>query len=584
MGNMRGLEGGGSKVASPRPPRVGVGDGDGVRERERDGAEHLERMVRVESASLSSQASVFYAGHLYASACYIVCLLSVLMVRVGVVVFSSTEGWGALIADVVCLGVGVYLARAMALGSPENPYPVFTCSALSVCLLATSLLVDSPSRSAMHLLPEQSVTLGLLIYFVASGGPVRGDPRRTCLTLWCYTVAMATALVQLWLSRWALCTYLALSPLIVIEFAMSHVGRRVRDTDEGAQVVKSNRAVQAALGVFFASLPKGTRRFASVSSSSTGSRSSVGAHVSPSTPPKTTKGRERDGETGKVGETGRVGEGESIWDAEVEESMTESVDTPGTPVKGFRWRERGRESMEQLPGSVSGSLATIGERERGKEGTTSSPGRERERRMVRDTPYSPSGMYIASGVSRLAMSIGSGTLIPDSSSMGMSGYDSHSSGMIETKHDCVIAFIGVACTDRVPAVTYIRDLIILMRVLDTLIANPGVDVQKIKSTDGSVILTIMEDNNEGVERTLASDCRQMCSFCLAATRIVKHIRARGVPLLSLSGVKAGICCGSVTGGVLGTHELMYDVFGDTVNTAARLMHAASLWDVSMCLI
>ncbi|GIQ89111.1 hypothetical protein KIPB_011507, partial [Kipferlia bialata] len=175
-------------------------------------------------------------------------------------------------------------------------------------------------------------------------------------------------------------------------------------------------------------------------------------------------------------------------------------------------------------------------------------------------------------------------------------------GMIHTEDACVIAFVGVTSKGSVPAAEYIKDLVILLRVIDTVIRGHPAGIEKVKGTEGSIILRFSReregererereraDMGIGSEGSLTvpglsgvevvtnkqkerhrecSDCRAMCMFCLLVMQTPSYIRQQGIPLDTIEGIRAGICCGPVTGGVLGAYELMYDVFGDTVNMAA----------------
>jgi class 3 adenylate cyclase len=46
-------------------------------------------------------------------------------------------------------------------------------------------------------------------------------------------------------------------------------------------------------------------------------------------------------------------------------------------------------------------------------------------------------------------------------------------------------------------------------------------------------------------------------------------------------VHAGVHCGPVVGGVVGKRQFLFDVWGDTVNVAARLVSAASPGTVAL---
>ncbi|GIQ81680.1 hypothetical protein KIPB_002677 [Kipferlia bialata] len=161
-------------------------------------------------------------------------------------------------------------------------------------------------------------------------------------------------------------------------------------------------------------------------------------------------------------------------------------------------------------------------------------------------------------------------------------------GMIGTDPMAVIAFVGVTTEIDLPAVEYIRDIALLFGAIDGVIAAFSPSVEKVKSADGFLIVRsgerleseIKERGDTARERAkekLAANCKAMCQFCLMANATVSYCRKQGFPLRTIESLRAGIACGSVTGGVLGSQELMYDVFGDTVNTAARLMNKARPW-------
>ncbi|GIQ84921.1 hypothetical protein KIPB_006505 [Kipferlia bialata] len=153
-------------------------------------------------------------------------------------------------------------------------------------------------------------------------------------------------------------------------------------------------------------------------------------------------------------------------------------------------------------------------------------------------------------------------------------------GLITTERDTVIGFLGVVTrTDSVPTAAYVKDLLLLAHSLDLLIStHAGID--KIKGSDGVIIVRVgSKDKVPGDEERVWHECRQMCKFLLTAMLSISTMQGRGMSLQTIQGLKAGVACGNVTAGVLGSYELMYDVFGDTVNTAARLMGKASVWEV-----
>ncbi|GIQ83048.1 hypothetical protein KIPB_004295, partial [Kipferlia bialata] len=156
-----------------------------------------------------------------------------------------------------------------------------------------------------------------------------------------------------------------------------------------------------------------------------------------------------------------------------------------------------------------------------------------------------------------------------------------------TQESCVVAFVSVSSKDSVPEAAFIRDLSILMDAYDVMILDinrtmQGVGVEKIKGTQESLIVRVRYSGPEtpGVLTPQKGfDARVLYHLCLYAQLTLTHFRQRGVPLETIVGVRAGVASGSVTSGVLGSQELMYDIFGDCVNTAARLMQNGSPWDV-----
>ncbi|GIQ82818.1 hypothetical protein KIPB_004024, partial [Kipferlia bialata] len=175
------------------------------------------------------------------------------------------------------------------------------------------------------------------------------------------------------------------------------------------------------------------------------------------------------------------------------------------------------------------------------------------------------------------------------------GRDSSLPGTVKniTKEDAIIAFVSVSSRDNVAEAGFIRDLSILMGLFDVLVLDAsrvleGVSsLEKIKGTQESLILRIRYIETDAEDAVPVGqlcpkkgfDARCIFHLCLYAQMSVSILRRAGVALDTIAGVRAGVCSGSVTGGVLGSQELMYDIFGDTVNTAARLMQNAGLWDV-----
>ncbi|GIQ81192.1 hypothetical protein KIPB_002112 [Kipferlia bialata] len=155
-------------------------------------------------------------------------------------------------------------------------------------------------------------------------------------------------------------------------------------------------------------------------------------------------------------------------------------------------------------------------------------------------------------------------------------------GMVTTETGVTVGFLSVKLSGTsVPAAQYVKDLIAVMHCLDQLLHRyPGVD--KIKGADGTLILLARDSDGEregerdGKEHSGSSLlCQYMCTACVCVSQMVGDTVSRDTIL----GLRGGVACGDVTAGVLGSTELMYDVFGNTVNTAARLMAKASVNEV-----
>ncbi|GIQ80863.1 hypothetical protein KIPB_001732 [Kipferlia bialata] len=173
------------------------------------------------------------------------------------------------------------------------------------------------------------------------------------------------------------------------------------------------------------------------------------------------------------------------------------------------------------------------------------------------------------------------TPVPSVSHMGVTPSTSTpapGTTLIDLSHDlAVVAFVSVSCRDGASEAAYIRDLAQLMNAFDAALTMANGTLEKIKGTQESIILKYPYSG----ETQAQAACRYVVCSCLHAQFSVRGLRGFGIPLDTIAGVRVGVCCGPVTGGVLGSKELMYDVFGDTVNTAARLMQNAGVWD---CLV
>ncbi|GIQ91912.1 hypothetical protein KIPB_015377, partial [Kipferlia bialata] len=99
----------------------------------------------------------------------------------------------------------------------------------------------------------------------------------------------------------------------------------------------------------------------------------------------------------------------------------------------------------------------------------------------------------------------------------------------------------------------------------------------VKVTDGVMLVQASaKSGSSPSDRTHA--VARVVEFCLMA-RVVYRTVAQSNGIHTIAGVSAGITTGPVTGGVLGGERLLYDVWGNTVNTAARLMSRALLGEI-----
>jgi adenylate cyclase len=106
--------------------------------------------------------------------------------------------------------------------------------------------------------------------------------------------------------------------------------------------------------------------------------------------------------------------------------------------------------------------------------------------------------------------------------------------------------------------------------VDALLAETrfGSDLMKIKTMGDYVLFASLPPS---------ADAPLPVSAVAAAVRLALTLAGnqQGVTM------KAGIHVGQLIGCVLGLERLSFDVFGDTVNTASRLMSTASSGDVAM---
>ncbi|QPG06839.1 adenylate/guanylate cyclase domain-containing protein [Salinimonas marina] len=117
----------------------------------------------------------------------------------------------------------------------------------------------------------------------------------------------------------------------------------------------------------------------------------------------------------------------------------------------------------------------------------------------------------------------------------------------------------------------------LYRQLDTLAASFG--IEKIKTNGDQYMAVSGLDRNASGLRSQPDPTLQLCYFAYAAIEVVRQLSCSyGFSL----GVRVGIATGPVTGGVIGQHKPCFDVWGQTVNLAARLEQYASTDKVMVC--
>ncbi|GIQ82781.1 hypothetical protein KIPB_003978, partial [Kipferlia bialata] len=445
------------------------------------------------------------------------------------------------IVDLVCIVVGLVQIRILNRARKYTPLPLYMTIAtfLALCTTILVLCITVPNANCAFPFGETVAAVYLLVFLVEASHGCVSTTLRVCINCTVVISGLLAGVLLLLNERvretWACHVDYYATPSAVGMVILCIVMWRYSIRDEAAMAVQAHhmaRAMQAALGMFYSSLPRRTRRY-----------------------------------------------------------VTDAIPS----AKGTS--EPVLETMTPLE-AVGATFSRVGEAE-GEGGyhahTPGSTG-ERERLVHLREASHPHPLSANLSISNLSIS----RLHSISNSYSHEMALRQSPGMITTEDECVIAFVGVVqSAHRVPAVAYIKDLVTLMRALDRVICvTPG--VEKVKGIEGALIVRIGagtkvpertgegegegeawsgdEDHGSGEDldrRMLRFHCRQMIRFSTLCIMAVHVLKGMGHPLETIEGVRTGIACGSVTAGVLGTCELMFDVFGDTVNTAARLMHKAS---------
>ncbi len=117
---------------------------------------------------------------------------------------------------------------------------------------------------------------------------------------------------------------------------------------------------------------------------------------------------------------------------------------------------------------------------------------------------------------------------------------------------------------RMDAMAMVEQLNSLFALFDVEINRLG--LEKIKSVGDAYLIA------GGVPNPKTDHAQAMCTLALAIqARVTEMNRHRLQPW----GLRTGITSGPVVAGVIGQKRFIYDVWGDTVNNAARLEHAAN---------
>ncbi len=107
--------------------------------------------------------------------------------------------------------------------------------------------------------------------------------------------------------------------------------------------------------------------------------------------------------------------------------------------------------------------------------------------------------------------------------------------------------------------------------------------QKIKSIGNSYLVVT------GLDGDTINHSQRMAKFALEARAIANRIFGEIHDLstthnkaVSNLGIRAGIFSGEFSAGVLGYKKLLYDVFGDTINSASRMSTTCNTGDIQLC--
>lgn len=134
--------------------------------------------------------------------------------------------------------------------------------------------------------------------------------------------------------------------------------------------------------------------------------------------------------------------------------------------------------------------------------------------------------------------------------------------------DVVILFADIVdftkTSANLPASEVVALLNKVFSAFDELVANAG--MEKIKTTGDAYMVAA------GIAESSAADLHKMADLSLDMLKMVDVLNADARPSVA---VRIGLHSGLATAGVVGTLKFYYDIWGDTVNLAARLQGVAN---------